>query len=146
MCISLGCIAYVGSKVFEIGSLLSAVPTNIGKSVWQQVLSKRVAKYTPRNLSAVYYNILLQRFPTCGPRVKSGPPSLLKLLTNCLHPTERECLAYNELPSDLAFLTDLTGYLNNLNLSWREAANCIIFVQQCCFFQNETKTIVTICY
>jgi len=33
-----------------------------------------------------------------------------------LQAAERECLANNEWPSDLGFLLDLTGYLNNLNL------------------------------
>jgi len=37
-------------------------------------------------------------------------------------PTEHECLTNNEQLSDLAFLGDLTGYLNNLNLKLQESS------------------------
>jgi len=40
-----------------------------------------------------------------------------ELPTECL-----ECLANNEWPSNLAFLFDLTGYINNLNLKLQKSS------------------------
>ena len=36
-------------------------------------------------------------------------------------PTERECLTNNEWLNDLAFLVDITGHLNNLNVQLQES-------------------------